>query len=82
MRNINIPLNDILDIVVCSSDYGFDNDVLITFFAEYIGELTFQEIEDFAGWFKSEEGLKSGYGIEDYEEIKYRLLKFKKRCNL
>jgi hypothetical protein len=74
MRKIEIEISEILDLVNCAEDYGFEDDVLFDAFAEFLGyKLSNEEIEIFSKSFLKEEG----YGKEDYNQIKKRLFDFK-----
>ena len=75
-REIKTDLENILSLIACASDYGFDRDVLFDAFREMLGSnLTEEEIEWYA---RSIEQLE-GYGEEDYEVIKERLKDFKNK---
>lgn len=74
MRTIETPLDNILSLIACASDYGFEGDVLFTAFRDMLdSKLSDEEIEAYA---RSVEAL-DGYTEEDYEEIKERLEEFK-----
>ena len=76
MRIIKTNLKNILDLIACAGDYGFEDDVLFDAFREMLdSKLTNEEIETHA---RSVEAMK-GYGKEDYEEIKERLKGFKNK---
>ena len=79
MRIIKTNLENILDLIVCAKDYGFEKDVLFNAFREMLGSrLTNEEIESHARSVQSMEG----YGKEDYEAVKERLKDFKdKYCS-
>ena len=71
---ISIDRLDLLDLINCSFDYGFNNNVLLTSFADWLEYLNDSEIELYA-----RELLKdSMYDEEDYNKARERLLKFKK----
>lgn len=73
-REIKTNLKNILDLIACASDYGFEDEVLFDAFREMLGsKLTNEEIEVHA---RSVEVME-GYGKEDYEVIKERLKGFK-----
>lgn len=48
-------------------------------FADWLGELTDQQIEDFASTFLTPGKREQGYGEEDYKAIKYSLNEFRSR---
>ena len=76
MRIIKTTLENILSLIACSSDYGFEDDVLFDAFREMLdSKLTNEEIETYA----RSVGAMEGYGEEDYEEIKERLKHFKNK---
>ncbi len=76
MRIIKTTLENILSLIACASDYGFEDDVLFDAFREMLdGKLTNEEIEIYA---RSVESME-GYGQEDYEAIKKRLKDFKNK---
>ena len=76
MRIIKTTLENILSLIACASDYGFENDVLFDAFREMLdGKLTNEEIETYA---RSVEAME-GFTNEDYEEIKERLKGFKNK---
>lgn len=82
MRKIEIDLHELLDIVIAAEDYGYSDDSLLSWFGDFIGELTDNEIEQFASWFKSDEAKKQRYTEEDYEDVKNKLKLFRdKYCN-
>ncbi|MFA5026048.1 MAG: hypothetical protein WC503_06085 [Candidatus Shapirobacteria bacterium] len=77
MRPITIPLEELLDLLSCAEDYGFDDDIFYNFVFSYINPLTDEEIEEFAQTFLTEAAIRKGYGEEDYQNIKYKLTKLK-----
>lgn len=79
MRIIKTTLENILSLIACADDYGFEDDVLFDAFRGMLdSKLTKEEIETYA---RSVESME-GYGQEDYEVIKERLKDFKnKYCN-
>jgi hypothetical protein len=79
MRKIKIKLDQILELISCADDYGYQHDVLFDAFGEIIQyNLTDKEIESYA---RKIEAMKP-YSEEDYEVIKERLAKFKEKyCN-
>lgn len=79
-RIITTTLNNILSLISCAEDYGFERDVLFDAFRGMLDDtLTDEEIEVYAR--KVEAG--EGFGEEDYEIIKERLIRFRdKYCEL
>ena len=79
MRIIKTTLENILSLIACASDYGFEDDVLFDAFGEMLdGKLTNEEIENYS---RSVEAME-GYNEEDYEAVKEQLKDFKnKYCN-
>jgi len=79
MRIIKTNLDNILDLIDCARDYGFERDVLFNAFSEMLdSKLTNEEIESYA---RNVEAME-GYGKEDYEAVKERLKDFKdKYCS-
>jgi len=76
MRIIKTNLENILSLISCASDYGFEDDVLFDAFREMLeGKLTNEEIEKYARSVEAEDG----YDEEDYEAIKERLKDFKNK---
>ena len=76
MRIIKTTLENILSLIACASDYGFQDDVLFDAFREMLdSKLTNEEIENYARSVEAEDG----YGEEDYEAIKERLKGFKNK---
>ena len=76
MRIIKTTLDNILDLISCAVDYGFEKDVLFDAFREMLdSKLTNEEIETYARGVEAMEG----YNEEDYEEIRERLADFKNK---
>ena len=74
MRIIKTNLENILSLITCAADYGFENDILFDAFREMInGKLTNEEIEIYS---RSVEAM-DGYNEEDYKVIKSILKRFK-----
>lgn len=75
-REIKTDLKNILSLIACASDYGFEDNVLFDAFRRMLdGKLTKEEIEWYA---RSVEAL-DGYTEEDYKAIKERLEGFKNK---
>ena len=76
MRIIKTTLENILDLISCAVDYGFEKDVLFDAFRGMLdSKLTNEEIETYARGVEAMEG----YNEEDYEEIRERLADFKNK---
>jgi len=76
MRIIKTTLENILSLIACASDYGFEDDVLFDAFREMLdSKISNEEIETYA---RSVEAME-GYGEEDYDAIKERLKDFKNK---
>ena len=75
-REIKTDLDNILSLISCASDYGFDDDVLFEAFADMLGKpITAEEIE----WYARSIEAQDGYQEEDYEAIKERLEDFNEK---
>lgn len=75
-REIKTDLENILSLIACARDYGFEDDVLFDAFREMLGnKLTDEEIE----WYARSVEAEDGYTEEDYEAIKERLEDFKNK---
>lgn len=75
-REIKIDLENILSLVSCAGDYGFEDNVLFDSFSKMLeGKLTEEEIEWYARLVESQDG----YTEEDYKIIKERLNEFKNK---
>lgn len=79
MRIIKTTLDNILSLISCARDYGFEDNVLFDAFAAMLNhEISNDEIEKFAKSIESQDG----YGHEDYKSIKECLIEFKNEyCN-
>ena len=74
MREITTTLDNILSLIACAQDYGFEDNVLFDAFAEMIGrQLSHAEIIAFADAVSKE----PRYGPEDEWKIRRRLIEFK-----
>ena len=75
-RKLNIAVDDLIELISCASDYGFENDILFDAFSEMLNKiLTNEEIETYA---RSIEALE-GYGKEDYVVIKDTLNNYRNK---
>jgi len=74
MRIIRTSLNNVLFLISCAVDYGFDDIILFESLADMLdNNLSDQEIEVYA---KHIESLEV-YSKKDYKEIKDRLIDFR-----
>jgi hypothetical protein len=82
-RAISVGLSEILSLIGCAEDYGFQNDVLMDAFATMLGhQLSDEEIEQFASSFLTPEMVSEGYGPEDADEQRERLIAWRNGyCN-
>jgi len=77
-REITLPLDEILSLVSCAEDYGHTTDVLMTTLAGWLDfTCSDQEIDAYANWFVSPDAVKQGYGEEDKENIRERLIEWR-----
>jgi len=75
-RKIETTVDNILSLIACADDYGLARDVLFDAFRGMLDDkLSDEEIEEYVQSVKIEED----YGEEDCENIKERLLDFKKK---
>ena len=74
-KTVTTTRANILDLIVCSVDYGFDDDVLMDAFREMLVTLDNEEIEEYATL--TEEQKDQGYAEEDMGEWKERLHQFR-----
>jgi len=74
---VTIPRKEILGLISCAEDYGYTT--LLPDFFKWLDSVSDEEIENYAKWFKSEEAQKKGYGEEDYETSKERLIEYRKK---
>ncbi len=63
MKNVIVPVSEILSIVSCAESYGFDDDVLLSTLAEWLEKII---TEDDLEQYSRELSKKDGYGEEDY----------------
>jgi len=64
-REIKTDLRNILSMVSCAEDYGFAGQIFFGFAAGLAGDVTNEELDEYA----REVAAADGYGEEDYEEI-------------
>lgn len=79
MRDITVNLVEILDLINCSEDYGFSDDVLMSAFAEYTGWVTDDEIEKYSLTYLNKTMREQGYTESDYENAKENLKGWRKK---
>jgi len=77
-RVINVNITEIMSLITVSSDYGFNNNILMQSFADMLKNLSNEEIE----MYSSSIGNLDGYTIEDYRSVKEILLDFKNKYKL
>lgn len=78
-REIKTALHNILDLVNCAEDYGFQDDVLMTAFRDMTGWVTDEEIEAFVQGFMTPEMQAKGFGEEDAEAARTRVTEWRNR---
>ena len=78
-RLVNTPLSEILSLVSCGRDYGFEDEVLFDAFAEWTGWVKDAEIDEYVAWYVSPEASEQGYTQEDADEIAERLVEWRRR---
>ena len=72
MRKTTVDLDNILSLISCARDYGFENDVLFDAFSGMMDrKLLNKEIESFSRQYLEDEGQ------EDYDAVKEKLQEFK-----
>ncbi len=76
---ITIERSEILSLVSCAEDYGFENDVLFTSFRGWLKTLPDEEIADYGASFLTTEAMAKGYGQEDADSAVRRLRAFRSR---
>ncbi len=74
MRQVNTTLYNILSLINVADDYGFAKTILFQAFADILGELSDEEIEEYVQKLHSQKE----YAIEDYFATRERLIDFKK----
>lgn len=77
MRNIEVDLWDILDLVACAMDYGFNDDVLMCSFYDFAGDVSDEELREFADSYVTPEKLEEGYTMEDHAELLERVTEWR-----
>lgn len=78
-RLVNTSLSEILSLVSCGRDYGFEDEVLFDAFAEWTGWVKDYEIDEYVAWYVSPEAAEQGYTQEDADEIAERLVEWRGR---
>ncbi len=64
-ERIDAILADVLDLVFCAQDYGFDHGILMQTFAKWAGTVTDAQIAAFADTYVTPEQRACGYTEED-----------------
>ncbi len=77
MRKLTCDLSDILDLVHCSSDYGFDKATFFEAMADMTGYVSNEEIQEFADMYLTPENRAHGYCEEDQENALETLTKWR-----
>ncbi len=80
-RIVQTDLFNLLSLISCSWDYGFADDIFFDAMSKITGNVTNEEIEEFAKTFLTDEMKKQGYGDEDFEVIKRTLVLWKQTYN-
>lgn len=75
MRTVTVEVNSILDLVNCSEDYGFSDDVFLSAMYDFCGEVSDQDIIGYAQTLTDEDG----YSVEDRREACDRLSQWRKK---
>lgn len=76
---VEVEVDDLLDLISAAEDYGYGHSILMCSFADWLEELTDEQIESFARGFLTPEKREQGYGEEDYEGAKEKLERFRSR---
>ena len=77
MSTVTIPRSEILDLINCAEDYGFQRDVLLDAFAGWLGRSVSDE--DITAYIAEYIPPEKGYGEEDAAATRERLEEFRKR---
>ncbi len=78
-RKIQTSLFNLLDLINCSEDYGFGDDIFYHSMFQLIGNLTDGEIEDYSRSFLTDKMRKEGYSEEDAIQAIERLTKLREK---
>lgn len=82
-REISVAVDDILSLVNCAADYGFDRDVFYDACAGWLSALTSsefdEEVEAYVTHYMSPDQVALGYGEEDVESARRSLQEFRSR---
>lgn len=62
---VDAILDDVLDLVFCAQDYGFDHGIVMSTFAKWTGPVTDAQIAAFADGYVTPEQRARGYTDED-----------------
>ncbi len=76
-RCVSVPREDILGLIICADGYGLAHQVLFCDFANWLGDLSDEEIEDQAAAFLTPEMRAQRYGEEDAENAREALHEFR-----
>jgi hypothetical protein len=77
MRTVEVDLELILELISCADDYGYRKSILLSGFAEMVGELTDADIEEYVARFTTPEYLAQGYSEEDADNARECLSVFR-----
>lgn len=72
-RTVSIEVNEIIDLMCCAEDYGYDDPVLMDAFYDWVSPLTDERIEEYARSFLAENRQQQGYTEEDADSARRRL---------
>lgn len=78
-RTVSTNLNNILSLVSCAHQYGYNDSILMSSLYDICGVVSDEEIDAYADSFMTEEMQKKGYSKEDRDESKGTLMEWKRR---
>jgi hypothetical protein len=67
MRTIAANLEDLLSLIHCAEDYGYNRSVFYGSIGDIVEYVTDDEIEEYAQTFLTQEARSQGYNEEDYD---------------
>ena len=75
---LNVTLFSVLELIFSAEDYNFNDDVLMSTFAEWLdNKLSDEDIEEYAQTFLTEKAKEEGYGEDDYKSAVRTLKHFR-----
>jgi hypothetical protein len=77
MRDCKVNLEDILDLVNCAEGYGFADDVFMDSMYQIAGDVSDEEISEFANILASQDGYSEEDREEEREDITERLTEWR-----